>query len=483
MKRQTETPMINHTKIVATLGTVTTTKEILRDMIAAGADVFRLNFSHGEPEWRTDMIRWTRELSEELKRPIGIIADLQGPRIRTEVTFPIDVKKGFAVKVCEPAERIRFPHDEPVVALDTAGVLGHIAVGHRVLIEDGLIGLTVTKVAAGFVETQAENDGIIKNRKGVILPDTELDLPILSVKDKEDLAFIVEQGVEYLGLSFVATPGDIAVVKETMARLAGPRGKVPKICAKIERKEALKHLPHIIQASDAVMVARGDLGIEIDESEIAVLQKEIIAESLRQMRPVIVATQMMQSMVHNPRPTRAEVSDVTNAVIDHADAVMLSEESASGKYPIETIRTMADIIAKTEESRFDDLYAALDLNLKSEYAVMIRSVYELARSFKAKGILVLSVSGFTARLLSHFRPDARLFVATNSIDTWRELSLVWGTEPYLFPDDHNLDTMIERFIPALKERGDLAADDQVVVFYGRSPDQDTMKLVGVRTVR
>ena len=473
---------MKHTKIVATLGPVSGNKDMIREMAKAGANVFRLNFSHGDPEWRKSVITAIREISEETKNPIAILADLQGPRIRTEVMFPIDVKKGFMVRVCELAERTRFAAEDPIIALDTLGILGKVIVGHRILIEDGIIGLVITKVEAGFVEAQAENDGTIKNRKGVILPDTPLELPILSVKDKEDLAFILEQKLEYIGLSFVGSVADIESVKQEMVSIAGPDAKKPLICSKIERKVALEHLGDIIRASDAVMVARGDLGIEMPESEIAILQKQIIAESLREMRPVIVATQMMQSMVANPRPTRAEVSDVSNAVIDHADAVMLSEETAAGKYPVETIATMREIIEKTEESPFDDLYQALDLNLKTEYAVMIRSVYELSQSFKVKAILVLSMSGFTARLLSHFRPDARLLVATNSLETWRELALVWGAEPHLFSGDKNLDTLIERFIVDLKKKGDLTTDDQVVVFYGRTPEQSTMKLVGIRTV-
>lgn len=455
---------------------------MIRELALAGADVFRLNFSHGDPEWRTEVIQSIRQASEELDRPIAILADLQGPRIRTEVTFPIDVKRGFSLRVCELSERIRFSTDDPVVALDTPGILGRVAVGHRILVEDGLIGLTVTKIATGYVEARAENDGTIKNRKGVILPDTLLDLPILSKKDKEDLAFILREGLEYVGLSFVGSVADIESVRREMDVVAGPVAKKPLICSKIERKAALRALREIIRASDCVMVARGDLGIEMPESEIAILQKQIIAESLREVRPVIVATQMMQSMVANPRPTRAEVSDVSNAVIDHADAVMLSEETAAGKYPVETVATMREIIEKTEESPFDDIYQALDLNLKTEYAVMVRSVYELSQSFRVKAILILSMSGFTARLLSHFRPDARLLVATNSVETWRQLALVWGVEPYLFAGDKNLDTLIERFMHDLKSRGILMPDDQVAVFYGRTPEQSTMKLVGIRTI-
>lgn len=473
---------MKHTKIVATLGPVSGNAEMILALATAGVNVFRLNFSHGDTAWRLAAIKAIRETSSRLERPIAILADLQGPRIRTEVTFPIDIKKGFSLRVCDLAERHRFSSEEPVVALDTPGILERVAVGHRILIEDGLIGLSVTKIDGTIIEAQAENDGTIKNRKGVILPDTPLELPILSAKDKEDLAFIVEQGIEYLGLSFVGSVADIESVKKEMETLVGPDMKKPLICSKIERKVALEHLSDIIRASDSVMVARGDLGIEMPESEIAILQKQIIAESLREMRPVIVATQMMQSMVNNPRPTRAEVSDVSNAVIDHADAVMLSEETAAGKYPVETVATMREIIEKTEESPFDDLYQALELNHQSEYAVMVRSVYELSQSFKVKAVLVLSVSGFTARLLSHFRPDARLLVATSSVETWRELALVWGVESYLFEGDQNFDTLIERFIEHLKKKEVLTTDDQVAIFYGRTPAQATMKLVGIRTI-
>lgn len=474
---------MKHTKIISTLGPVSGNIDMIRELALAGTNVFRLNFSHGDTSWRDTVIGAIRTVSEELQEPLAIMADLQGPRIRTEVNFPIDVKRGFTLRVCELSERTRFPAEEPIIALDTPGVLGHVAAGQRMLIEDGSIELTVTKVGAGVVEVQSENDGTIKTRKGVILPDTELDLPILSKKDCEDLAYIVKQELDYLGLSFVGSAADITTVKAEIDRLVGPTGKRPLICSKIERKVALEHLDDIIQASDCVMVARGDLGIEMPQSEIAILQKQIIAASLRELKPVIVATQMMQSMVMNPRPTRAEVSDVTNAVIDHADAVMLSEETASGKYPVETVVTMREIIEKTEESPYDDLYQALDLNVKNEYAVMLRSVYELAQSFKVKAILVLSISGYTARLLSHFRPDARLLVATNSVETWRALSLVWGAEAYVFEGDHKLETLIERFITELKRKSVLSPNDQVVVFYGRTPEQSTMKLVGIRTVR
>lgn len=474
---------MKQTKIVATIGVASEKKDTLREMIQAGMNVARLNFSHAKHDWCRTVIGHLRELSEELSTPIAILGDLQGPRIRTELAFPFDVKQGFVVTVADLAEREHFSGEEPVVFLDTPGLVEKLAVDHRILIDDGLVELTVTDVSGRRAKAIAKNDGTIKPRKGAILPDTDFSLPILSDKDLADLAFMLEEGVDYVGLSFVGSAADIAAVRHAMQDLDHERGSYPKLIAKIERKAALAHLREIIEASDAVMVARGDLGIEMPESEIALLQKEIIAESLKAMRPVIVATQMMQSMVANPRPTRAEVSDVSNAVIDHTDAVMLSEESASGKYPVETIATMREIIEKTEESPFDDLYQTLDLNLSTDYAVMLRSVYELSKSFDTKAILLLSMSGFTARLLSHFRPDAALYVATNSLETYRELSLVWGVRPSLFAGDRKLDTMIERLIDRLKESGDLATGDDVAIFHGRTPEAQSMKLVGVRTIR
>lgn len=451
-------------------------------------NVARLNFSHAKYDWCRSVVTVLRELSQELGTPLAILGDLQGPRIRTELDAPLAVKQGFVVTVAPVTDRALFTSGEPVVFLDTPALIEKLRVDERLLIDDGLIELVVTEVGEKRVKALVKNDGTIKPRKGVILPETDFSLPLLSEKDLADLAFMIEVGVDYVGLSFVGTAEEVGEVRDKMIVLQKELGQtasetLPKLCSKIERKQALKQLRSIIEASDAVMVARGDLGIEMPESEVILLQKHIISESLKAMRPVIVATQMMQSMVMNPRPTRAEVSDVSNAVIDHTDAVMLSEESANGKYPVETIATMREIIEKTEESPYNDLYQALDLNTSTEYAVMMRSVYELSQSFKAKAILVLSMSGFTARLLSHFRPDATIYVATNQVATWKELSLVWGVQPYFFQNDQNLDSMIERLIGRLKDEKKLQADDQVTVFYGRTPESDSMRLVGMRTIR
>lgn len=475
---------MKQTKIVATVGPASESKEMLRALVQAGVNVFRLNFSHGEHAWHQGIINRVRELSHELNQSIGILADMQGPRIRTGVEGEIVLKKGDQVVVGDIAKKAHLEAGEkPIVLLDMAGIVDGVEVGHAILIEDGLIELVVREKHEHFVTAEAKNDGTIKNRKGVILPDSHLVLSILSEKDKKDLQFVLEEGVDFVGLSFVGSAADIEEVRGEMKKVMGEKAHLPQIVAKIERKEAIKNLKEIIKATDAVMVARGDLGIEMPESEVVILQKEIIAESLRSAKPVIVATQMMKSMTENPRPTRAEVSDVSNAVIDHADAVMLSEESAMGKYPVETVAMMTEIIEKTEESPFDDLYQTLDLNFRNEYAIMIRSVYELAKSFHTKAIIVLSMSGLTARFLSHFRPESRILVATNSRETWQQLSLVWGVDPYLYEGDTHLDGFAMRLMNEAKEAGKLASGDQVVIFHGRTPDQETLKLVGIREVR
>lgn len=475
---------MKQTKIVATVGPASESKETLRQMIGAGMNVARLNFSHGDHTWHAGIINHIRELSIELSTPIAILADMQGPRIRTGVESEVALKKGDRVRVSDIAYQDRLGgSDLPTVWFDMAHIIDGVDVGHSILIEDGSIELVVVEKEEQAVIAEAKNDSLIKNRKGVILPDSRLDLSILSEKDIRDLHFVLKEGVDYVGLSFVGSADDIALVRNEMKSVLGDDARLPLIVAKIERKEAIKNLSEIIKATDAVMVARGDLGIEMPASEVVLLQKQIIAESLRSAKPVIVATQMMKSMTENPRPTRAEVSDVSNAVIDHTDAVMLSEESAAGKYPVETIATMAEIIEKTEESPFSDLLAELDLNFHSGTATVLRSAHHLAESYKAEAILAFSVTGHTAHLLSHFRPERKLLVATNSRQTWNALALVWGIRSYLFEDETNIETFVPPIMEQAKKDGMLKAGDQAVVFHGRAPGHDALRLVGIQEVR
>jgi pyruvate kinase len=477
---------MKHTKIVATVGPSSESKDMLRALADTGVNVFRLNFSHGEHSWHREVINRIREVSRELGVPIGILADLQGPRIRIDgASEEIPVAVGQKIRVSDVSRRDFLPEWGGATAyFDIPGISDALEVGHVVLIEDGTIRLRVTERQEGAVLAEVEDEGLIRPRKGVNLPDSKLDLPILSAKDKKDLRFVLEEGVDYVGLSFVGSAEDIGSAREAMRHFLPEGVPLPEVVSKIERKEAIRNLDSILKETDAVMVARGDLGIEMPESEVVILQKDIIRRSLAALKPVIVATQMMKSMTENPAPTRAEVSDVTNAVVDHADAVMLSEETATGKFPVETIATMREIIERTEESPFDDLYQTLDLNMRTEYAALIRGVYELAKSFETKAILLLSMSGFTARLISHFRPEMGVLVATNERHTYDRLALLWGVTPYLFEGDMQLDSFIDRMIAEAKEEGRLAPDDKTVVFLGRIPGQrDVQRLVGIREIR
>ena len=482
------------TKIVATIGPASESREILRQLIEAGMNVARLNFSHGELSWHKTIIDHIRGLSLELDTPIAILGDIQGPRIRIQVQAEISVVAGEQVLIGDIAHGIgeldalrgKF------LLLDQPGIIGSIQPGDAILIADGALQLKALEFTGGFLRAEVLNDGVIRNKKGVNLPDSPLNLPVITAKDERDLEFIVREGLDYVGLSFVGSAEDIELTREKMRAFASSLiasetaakelSVIPSVVAKIERKEALKNLKKIVKAADAVMVARGDLGIEMPETEVALLQKRIVAESLRQVRPVIVATQMLRSMVDNPRPTRAEVSDVTNAVIDHADAIMLSEESAAGQYPVEAVAIMREIADKTEESPYDDIYQELSMNLRSEFAVVVRSVYQLARSYDARAIVIISRSGFSARVLSHFRPEGRLLVGTTDVTVWRRLALVWGVDGYLFEAHTGTDGLAEKVVASARIAGVLRTGDRVVVCLGRDTERDTLQLVGVREV-
>lgn len=477
---------MHKTKIVATIGPASESKDVLRQLIMAGMDVARLNFSHGELSWHREIVNRIRELSIELDRSIAILGDIQGPRIRTQTLEDVVVTAGEEIWIGDTTHGIGELDALPgkFFLFDQPDILSTLEAGHAILIADGAIQLRVNGTERGFVKALVLNDGVIKNHKGVNLPDSLLRLPIITPKDEKDLEFAVVEKLDYVGLSFVGSAEDIALVRKKLSAYAGGSGVVPRIVSKIERKEALKNLKKIIKATDAVMVARGDLGIEMPESEVALLQKQIIAESLRQVRPVIVATQMLRSMVENPRPTRAEVSDVTNAVIDHADAVMLSEESAMGTYPIEAVSMMREIAEKTEESPFDDIYGELDMNLRSEFAVVVRSVYQLARSYDARAIVLVTRSGYTAQVLSHFRPEGQLLVGTLDRRVWQSLALVWGVDASVF-EGHTgtTESVVEAILDQAKQAGRLSVGDRVVVCLGRDETRDTVQLVGVREVR
>lgn len=488
--------MDKKTKIVATLGLVSDTKETLRKMLDAGMNVGRLNFSHGSYEWHGNIIKTLRELSEETGKPIGILADLQGPRIRTVVDGEVEIKSGEFVLVGDISDKSKSeiinPKSETIskgqiskiqnFLLDVLNIVDDIEVGNEILIEDGLIKIIVKEKDGAVLLCEVVDGGTVKNHKGVNIPDAKLHIDPVTEKDERDLEFALKNEVDFVALSFVSDSNDVENLRDRMKKILGREDNLPQIIAKIERKEAIKNLDEIIQHTDAVMVARGDLGIEIETSRVAVLQKEIIKKCLENMKPVIVATQMLNSMIENPRPTRAEVSDVTNAVIDHADSVMLSGESASGKYPVESVGTMAEIIRSTEASPFDDITHTLGTSIDGKRVDLARSAYELAKSSDARAIIMGSASGKTARIVSHFRAEQPVYAVTDNELTYRQLSLVWGVEPYLYGNGGVFREDIDWLIKETREKGLLAKDDTVVVIMGRVPEDEGMHLVGVKKI-
>lgn len=341
----------SRTKIIATLGPVSESTEVIRQMILAGVDMFRLNLSHNTLDWHSAVVARIRSVAAELGTPTLILADLQGPRVRVVVNAPFTVAVWDVVNIYSTPEVLRQSDDGRGIALDAPGLYESLIAGERVLIRDGQIALRVTDSSSDPKVCQVHTAGQIEEHKNAILPDTKIELPALTSKDLTDAAWAVGVGVDYVGLSFVGSAEDVGALREVLSQSATAMNttKLPKIVAKIERRVALEHLVPIIEAVDMVMVARGDLGVEMPLSEVVLWQKEIIHVARECGKESIVATQMLQSMVHSATPTRAEVGDVTNAVLDLADAVMLSDETAMGEYPVESVRTMEEIVNKTEK--------------------------------------------------------------------------------------------------------------------------------------
>ena len=475
--------MAKKTKIVATLGLVSDSREVLKSLIENGMNVARLNFSHGSYEWHGKVIDIIRELSEEMNVSVGILADLQGPRIRTLVESPVEMQKDETILFSDVTYRQNIIDGElKSIILDVPNIVDDIEIGNEILIEDGLMKVTVTEKENGVLKTIVIDGGIVNNHKGVNIPDAKLKISPITEKDERDLAFVLLKDVDFVAMSFVSTGENIENLRGKMKTILGREDNLPQIIAKIERKEAIKNLDDIIEHTDAVMVARGDLGIEIEGTKVAVLQKEIIKKSLAAMKPVIVATQMLNSMIENPRPTRAEVSDVTNAVVDHADAVMLSGESASGKYPLESVRTMKEIIENTEASPFDDVKHLMTLHGNADFKMVIKSAYELAKNSGAKAVVLGSASGFTARLFSHFRPEQPMLVVTHNKKTYQQLALVWGIDAKFYERGEVFREDIDWLIEDAKKQNIIASGDKVVLILGRTPDGEHIRLIGIKEV-
>lgn len=448
------------TKIVATIGPASNSREGLEKAIRAGMNVARLNFSHGEHEDHLKVIRHLRELSLKLGAPVTVLQDLQGPKIRVGKFKggKVELKAGEDIQISTTVEL----GDERVLATDFKELPQACHVGTKILLDDGLMELSVLKVEPTVVTCRVIYGGVLKDRKGMNLPGATLPVDCMTDKDLEDLEFGLAQGVDFVALSFVRHGDDIKKLREIInAKNPGTR-----IVAKIEMLEALENLKEIVALSDAVMVARGDLAVEVGQAQLPLMQKRIIAMCNDMGKPVITATQMLDSMVENPRPTRAEITDVANAVLDGSDALMLSAESASGKHPFKCIQTMHEIILEVE--RTSDIY--YNLSLENEFLNVAESIGASAAlsalKLNAPVIVCFSTTGRTAMQISNFRPRAQIIAATYAPETLNRLELVWGLQTLLIHRYKTTEEAMEQIEMQLLQYGLCKPGDHVVVTLG-----------------
>jgi len=452
---------MKRTKIVATIGPASASPAILRQMIQAGMNVARMNMSHGTHAWHHKTITAARAAGKRLHHTVGILVDLQGPKIRVGELPKAGIKlvKGTTIVfTTDPKEKMR-----GAVPVTYSNMHRDVRKGEHILLDDGLLEAVIVKISGRRVYAKVLVGGMLTSHKGFNLPQTAMHVPSVSEKDRDDARFAVAEKADWVALSFVHTAKDVL----NLRRLIGSGHSAPKIIVKIERPEALKNFDAILAATDAVMVARGDLGIEIPAEQVPIVQKTIIQKCLAAGKPVVVATQMLDSMTRNPRPTRAEVSDVANAVIDHADAVMLSGESATGKYPVLAVKTMAAIAAEAEASHFDDLPQVAHHEPETVRAAVASVAGELAERVGATAIVVATKSGDTARFIARTRPELPIYAATPTPTAAAQVALTWGALPFVVPMANTIPSLVRAMLAKLKAMKKVKKGDRIVLVAGR----------------
>ncbi len=465
----------HRTKIVATVGPGCANPETLRAMILAGANTFRLNFSHGSHEIHQASIRMIRQVENELNRPIGILQDLQGPKIRLGkfACGSIELKEGDHYTLTSRDVEC----NQEIGYISYKNLANEVPAGARILLDDGRVEMKVKEIDLEKKDLHCEVvvGGPLSSNKGVNFPNVSLSVKALTDKDKKDLMFGLDQRVDWVALSFVCKPQDVLEIKDLIASA----GKSTPVVAKIEKHEAIEQMEEILSLCDGVMVARGDLGVELPPEDVPILQKRLIRTANRLGIPIITATQMLDSMVNSPSPTRAEVSDVANAIIDGTDAVMLSNETAVGKYPVQAVATMAKIAARIEKEKIKPNYDFDDganptYNPPSETALpneniptaIAGAVSQIAEQLNASAIMTLTKSGATARNVSKFRPKTPIFAITPHVNVSRQLQLVWGVKPLLLLDLPGLSQVFKSAINVGREKGLLQDGNLVVMTAG-----------------
>ncbi|WP_133366147.1 pyruvate kinase [Qipengyuania sediminis] len=457
------TPRTRKVKILATVGPASRDPEMLETLFRAGADAFRVNMSHGEHRVHAETIAAIRAVERSFGRPIAILADLQGPKLRVGsfAGGQALIRHGARFTL----DRDPAPGDETRVELPHPELFELMAKGQRLLINDGKIRLVVVRADSQAIECKAEVGGVISDRKGVNVPDAEVPIPALTEKDRRDLGFALDHGADWIGLSFVQRPEDLAEARRLMA---GPRGQRAALCAKIEKPSAVRRLPEIIDLADGIMVARGDLGVELEPQEVPPLQKTIVGLTRAAGKPVIVATQMLESMIESPAPTRAEVSDVANAVYDGADAVMLSAETAAGEWPQEAVTIMDRIASQVEadESYMERVRFRGATADRTTADALAHSCTTIADTVTIKAISVFTLSGSTARRVARERPSVPMLVLTPSATTARRLALLWGAHAVSTRDIGSFEEMIAKGKRMALRHGIAKGGDRLIVLAG-----------------
>lgn len=457
--------MAKKTKIVCTIGPACEKAATLVEMIKAGMNVARLNFSHGSYENHLLLIENIRAAAKKEKTYVAILQDLQGPKIRVG-KLPeggLEIKKDERVTLATDINEYR----EGIIPVQYKNLHKDVKSGDRILLDDGNLEVAVEKVMGQRIFCKVIIGGNLISHKGITVPTASLSTSALSKKDREDLVFGLKQGVDFVAISFVRRAKDIKELRALIKRHLPEGMPVPLIVAKIEKHEALVNLDEIISETDGVMVARGDLALETKASEVPIWQKRMIQKCLEAAKPVITATQMLDSMTRSPRPTRAEISDVANAVIDHTDATMLSQESAMGKYPVETVTTMAAIIKDTEASPLDDMVTLPKMDGSAPPVLaMSAAACEIARAVGAKAIFVMSRTGFTARAVSRHRPLMPIIAVTSNPATLKQLTLSWGVDPYPIDGFSEVKDAWNFLAPVIKKKYSLKKGDRLIAVSG-----------------
>jgi len=464
--------MNRRAKIVATLGPSSNTKEIIQELVQSGVNIARLNFSHGTHASHLEIINILHGLPSHKKTPIVILQDLQGPKLRVG-KLPIEgveLTAGELISLEIDLDNHDVDYelsDIKKIYLDIPNILHCLQPGGKILFDDGKIELEIIKISTRVISAQVILGGILFSNKGVNLPGTSLDIPGFTQKDRDDLVFGLENEIDAVAISFVRGPEDIQLIKDFITKVCPDRSSIP-IIAKVELPEAIINLNQILEIADGVMVARGDLGVETSPSDVPIIQKEIIQAANHKTKIVITATQMLDSMIMNPRPTRAEASDVANAIFDGTDAVMLSGETASGNYPIESVKMMDTIIRKAEESNpkwGHQFLSKIRQETDDAFAISI-AARELAHNRQVSSVAVFTQSGRSALLQSKARPEVPILAFTPNENTFHTLGLYWGVTPHLVPFSNSLEDMIRHVEKALLKFANIQPGQKVIMISG-----------------